>query len=98
MLFNQELDGIVGGVKVGVDKKTNLPCLSLQLMNDQGKQIKVKVRQVNDQVSMLKFGQYVVLRFENIEYFMSEFGNLNFGCDTVTPLRKTAPEGQPKAA
>lgn len=85
-MLNLECGGLVGSVEVRPDKKTGLPVLSVQLMNDKGKQIKVRVNRFDDRVSMLKFGQVVELRFENVGYLMSDFGNLTFGCESVKIL------------
>ena len=64
--MNVEIDGIVGNVEVKADKKTGLPVLNVLLMDNKGKQVKARVKQVDDKISMLKFGHPVQLRFENL--------------------------------
>lgn len=88
--MNVEIDGIVGNVEVKADKKTGLPVLNVLLMDNKGKQVKARVKQVDDKVSMLKFGHPVQLRFENLDYLMSEFGNLSFGCESARVINVPA--------
>lgn len=84
MSMNIEVSCLVGSVEVKADKKSGLPVLTMLLMASSGKQIKARVKKIDDRVASLKFGQSVNLRFEEIGYLMDEFGNLTFGSETCS--------------
>lgn len=86
-MMNLELGGLIGNVEIKPDKKTGLPILNIQMMNEQGKQVKARVKKIDDRVAALKFGQNVSLRFEGLSYMMNEFGNINFGADTCLIMK-----------
>lgn len=86
-MLNLEINGLIGNVEVKPDKNSGLPVLSVQLMNDKGKQVKARVKKIDDRVASLKFGQMVALRFDDLGYIMSEFGNLTFGAESCQMLK-----------
>lgn len=74
---NMEISGMVAAVSVKPDGKNNGQlCMSVTLVEEDGKPVQAKVLSVNDTVHGLPRGKEVLLRFEDIGWLNAEFGKI----------------------
>ena len=83
-MMNLEVSGMIGSVEVKADlKNKGVPVLKIALMDEKGKPFNATVVKINDTVHGLQRGQEVVLRFEDVDFAMIDFGKWMIKSESV---------------